>query len=158
MMIEKEKVKTSNSRDYNTIIRNTFLKEGANRARILYAGVNPANPSTMVVHKVVELFRGKYFFEETIVNPSAKSVHTTITSISQEKLHKVVPAKEKLHELEFYPNPQIIAATSYSRILENGKSFNNVLTKDFRTNKNFMSPICDLYTRWRLNNYLQKKF
>ncbi len=157
-MIEKEKVRTSNKRDYNSIIRNAILNEGANRARILYAGVNPANPSTIVVHKVVELFRGKYFFEETIVNPLAKSVHTTVTSVSKEKLHTVIPAKEKLHDLEFYPNPQIIAATSYSRILESGKSFNNVLTKDYRTNKNFMSPIYDLYTRWRLNKYLQNKF
>lgn len=157
MMIEKEKVRTSSS-NINTIVRKAILKEGANRARILYAGVNPSNQDTMVVHKIVELFRGRYFFEETIVNPSVKSVHTTLTSISKEKLHAVVSAKDKMHDLQFYPNPQIVAATSYARELQSGKAFFNVLFKDFRNDKSFTSPICDMYTRWRINRYLQKKF
>ncbi len=158
MMIEKEKIRTSSTRSYASIIRKAILNEGANRSRILYAGINPSNSNTIAIHKVIELFKGKYFFEETIFNPSAKSVHTTLTSISREKLHAIVPAKEKLHNLEFHPNPQIIAATSYSRELQNGKTFNNVLVKDFRSKKTLLSPICDMYTIWRLNKYLQKKF
>jgi hypothetical protein len=157
-MIEKEKVKTSSNCDIMKLVRRAILNDGANRTRILYAGVNPSNPSTIAVHKVIEIFRGKYFFEETIVNPSVKSIHTTLTSISKEKFYGIVPAKEKMHDLEFYPNPQIVAATSYARELQNGKGFFNVLYKDFRNNKTFTSPICDIYTKWRINKFLLDRF
>ncbi len=153
-MIEKEKVRIR-SKNLQTIVRRAIINEGPCRSRILYAGINPSNNNTMVVHKIVELFKGKYFFEETVFNPIVKSVHTTLTSIAREKFHTIVDPKEKLHDLEFHPNPQIIAATSYSRDLENGKSFNNILIKDCRPKSSF---VFDFYIRWRINRYLKKKF
>jgi hypothetical protein len=155
MLVDNEKSQIS-WKNINKVVRKAIMNEGPNRTRILYAGINPEDINTMVVKRVIELFRGKYFFEETIFNPAMQSVHTTISSIAREKFHTVIPATEKLHQIEFFPNPQIIAATSYTRPLGR-RVFHDSIIKDTRNNKNWLSPVCDMYVNWSLRRYLNKK-
>jgi hypothetical protein len=155
-MIENESVRFKHF-GYNKLVRKVILNEGTNRTRILYAGLNPENSNTILIHKIIELTRGKYYLEETVISQEMKSVHRTMSSLNQEVFHKLVPGKEKLHQLKFNTNPQIIAATSYSRQLgESNKVFQNFIIKDLRNNKGLLSPFCDFYLRWKIRSYLKK--
>lgn len=137
----------------NSLVSAAFKKRTDN-TRVLYAGVNPKQYDTMVVIKVVELFRGRYFCQETVFNPKMKSIHSTLTSINSECFHKIIPAKEKLHNEKFFPNPQIVAGTSYAREFD-GKVFFNTILKDHRNNQGYLTPICDLFSNRKIRNQLK---
>lgn len=151
---ERASIKRKN---ISTIVRNSIVKEGLKRTRILYAGVNPNNTSTMCVYKVIELLRGVYYYEETVFDPTAKSVHTTLTSIKNEKFHKIITPKEKLHQIEFHPNPQIVSGVSYSRNIKEGKVFFNTILSDYRSQKGLFSPITDIFINWKIRRHLNKR-
>ena len=142
------------SRNINSIVNRAIVKERGRNSRILYAGANPNLPGTMVVCKVVELFRGKYFYEETVFNPHIKSVHTTLTS-TNERLHEISNAEQKLFETRYKPNPQIVAATAYSRELDSGRVFHDTIIRDLRTNQGLFSPLLNFCLYWRINRYLK---
>jgi len=153
--INKEKVKISH-KNITKYVQNSIFNK-IHHSRILYAGINFDNIDTMIVCKVVELFRGKYYYQETVYNPAISSVHTTLTSLSKENFHGIVSAKEKAFNNRFYPNPQVLSATSYARGLgNNAGTFKNTIINDYRNNKGYLSPICDFWTYYRLQKYLNK--
>ncbi len=139
----------------DTIVQKAILKEKGKNTRILYAGINPSDTNTMVVCKVVELFRGKYYYEETVFNPIIKSVHTTLASTT-EQFDKILKASEKYYEMKYKPNAQIKAATAYSRLLSDGKVFHNTTILD-TTAKGYLSPVWNLCYNWSVRSYLNKK-
>lgn len=138
-----------------SVVRKAIIKESGKNSRILYAGPNPDNPSTMVVCKVVELFRGKFFYEETIFNPSIKSVHVTLSS-TNEKFDEIVDAKQKLYEIRFKSQSNYLAATAYSRLLQGDKAFHNLIINDHRT-QTWMGYLFNPLCYWRIRSYLNKK-
>jgi hypothetical protein len=146
---------TIRRKNINSIVRKAILKEGTNRARILYAGPHPFMTNNMVVYKIIELIRGMYFLEETRFNSKTKSVQSTLTSINKEKFHMIEDAKDKMFDLEYHPDPGISAGTSYTRALDEkkGKVFHNSII----TNYSDASFICKWYINWRIRNYLNKK-
>lgn len=146
---------TKKSRNINSIVTRSILKKG-NHSRVLYAGPSFDNIGTIKVCKVVELFRGKFFYEETVYNPLIKSVHSTLTSLNQEHFDKVVPAKDILFQKRFYPNPQIVACTFYARKMENGEVFHNVILKDYRTNQGIFTPLFDFFHHMKIKSYMNK--
>jgi hypothetical protein len=143
------------SNNIERVVRKAIIKESGKNSRILYAGPNPSNPSTMVVCKVVELFRGKYFYEETVFNPSIKSVHVTLSS-SNEKFDEIIDPKQKLYEMRYKPQTNYVAATSYSRLLQGNKAFHNVIINDHR-NQTWMGYLLNPLYYWRIRSYLNKK-
>ncbi len=143
-------------RNLSNIVSNAIHREGSYRTRILYAGPHPEDDKLIALFRVVELLKGYYFLEETVFNPQLKSSTTTLSSLSKYQFHKVKTPGDLMHEIEFSPNPQIISGVSYSRYL-NYKSLQNILIADFRTNKSWLSSICDVYLHYRIKNYLNKK-
>jgi hypothetical protein len=150
--LESEKAKITYSNIYSHI--NSSVMKNLNHSRILYAGVNPNDTNTMITCKVVELFRGRYFYEETIYNPEIGSIHTTLTTLNKESFDKIIPAKEKYYRLRFFPNPQIVAATSYARQLSSGSCFKDVIIKDYRNNQGWLTPVWDLWNMSKIRRYL----
>lgn len=46
-------------------VASSILKERCNRTRILYAGPGDSG-NTLVVYRLAEMFRGRYYLEETV--------------------------------------------------------------------------------------------
>jgi hypothetical protein len=103
--------------------------------------------------KIVELFRGRYYYQETVFNPTIKSVHSTLTTLNHENFHYIIPANDKVFNLRFHQNPQIVAATSYAREI-GSKTFKNIIVKDYRNNQGYLTPIFDVRTVFKMKNYL----
>ena len=138
------------------VVRKAIVKEGSRNSRILYAGVNPENPATMVVCKVVELFRGKFFYEETVFNPTIKSVHVTLSS-TNEKFDEISNPEQKYFDMKYRPDPNVIAATSYNRLLsQSGKAFHNTIINDHRP-QGYLNLLTNPIMYWRIRSYLNKK-
>jgi hypothetical protein len=155
--IENEKAKLT-WKNIDNVVRKAVLKEGCNRTRILYSGIHPQEVDSLVVYRIVELLRGYYFLEETVFNVKVKSVSSSLTSLSKQNFHKIIKPEEKMHDMEFNPNAQIIAGVSYTRRLQTGtRTFHNSIITDYRSNRGWLSGICDYYLNFRIRNYLNKK-
>lgn len=145
-------------KNINNVARKAILNEGSNRTRILYAGPHPQTDNVIVMYRIIELLRGKYLLEETNFNTYAKSVHTTLTTINKEHFEKFTPPKQLLHEMQFHPDANIIAGTSYSRQLNDSrKSFFNNMIQDLSKTRGYMGTACDYYLKWRMRHFLNKR-
>ncbi len=142
-------------KNIDTIIQKAIMKDKGKNTRILYAGANPYVPGTMVVCKVVELFRGKFFYEETVFNPTLKSVHTTLSKTT-EKFDEIIKASDRLYQMKYRPDSNFNAATLYSRQLSDGRVFHDTSIIDSST-KGYLSPLFDFYYNWKIRSYLNKK-
>ena len=143
--------------DIDSMVKRAIIKEKAVNARILYAGVNPSNHQTMIVRKIVELYRGKYFYEETVFNPVLKSIHSTISTCDHE-FHKIIPPQELLYQIRFKPKMFIITGTSYVRLLKDkpGYVFSSNNISEFDSKKSLYPNFRNYYLYLRLKNYLNK--
>jgi hypothetical protein len=145
-------------RDINKIVNKAIVKEKASNARILYAGVNPNNSNTMIVCKVVELFRGKFFYEETIFNPRNKSVHTTISTCDKQFDRIIAPGK-LYHQQTYQTQLQAVSATCYSRQMKDspGSVFQSSTITDFNKKGFFWTSLREPFFYCRLGKYLNSK-
>jgi hypothetical protein len=153
-LIGDENVKLKR-KSFEKVLRKTITNEKGLRSRILYAGGHPREENLMVLYRIIEMYRGCYYLEETVFNSPNKSFHTTVTSLSKSYFHKIIDPKLKLHDLEFNPNPQIYAATSYVRKLKDyQKVFHNTITKDYRSGGFF--GLMDFYSAFWMRRYLNR--
>jgi hypothetical protein len=145
-------------RDIMKIVNKAVLKEKAANARILYAGVNPNNTNTMIVCKIVELFRGKFLYEETIFNPRNKSVHTSISSCDK-RFDKIISTDKLYYQQTFEIKMHAVSATIYSRVMKDspGSVFQSATITDFNEKGFFWTSLREPYFYWRLGKYLNKK-
>ena len=156
--IEASEMASICRKDINTIVKKAILKEKASNARILYAGINPENPQTMVIRKVVELFKGKFFYEETVFNPVIKSVHTTLSTCDKQ-FDNIVSVDQKLYELKYRPNMDAVSATSYARELTDhpGQVFHNTMISEFGRCSGFLHGLMNTCFYWKVSRYLNNK-
>ncbi len=139
---------------FDKITSNSILKDDGYNARILYAG--PRSENSMIVYRILELSRGRYVLEQTIINTHFRSVQTTLATLNQQQFHKHVLADEIKHQLVFQPNTKILSAVSYTRDLGK-KTFFSRITPDLEGEKSYMRSMCDFYLKWKMNKYLNKR-
>lgn len=142
------------SKNIGSLVKKALLNENGKRSRILYAGPHPLEYNSMVVFRLVELLKGRYFLEETIVNSGLKSMTTNLTSLHHQEFHRIKTPGEIMHQRDFHPNPEIISAVSYTRELTYSKKvFNSIIIDDIRHKKSFF----DCKIKWQINRYLSNK-
>ena len=141
-------------KSFDKITSNSILKDNGYNARILYAG--PRSSDSMVVYRILEISRGRYALEQTIINTHFRSVQTTLATLNQQHFHKHLSAEEIRHELDFHPNPKILSAVSYIRDLGDRRFFSRI-TNDLAGERSYMRSMCDFYLKWKMERYLNKK-
>lgn len=135
-------------------VSSSILKERSNRTRILYAGPG-TNENTLVIYRLAEIFRGKYYLEETIYDVENKSINSNLSSINYHKFHKTFNPQEYHHAIKF-ESPEIIGVVSYTRCIGENKLFRHSLFVDDRKFKSLLSPVYDLFLKSKLFSYMNK--
>lgn len=141
-------------KSFDKIASNSVLKDNGTNARILYAG--PKSSDSIIIYRILELSRGRYVLEQTIINTNFRSVQTTLSTINKQHFERYVSVEEMTHQDEFNPNPMILSAVSYTRDLGNKRFFSSI-SNDMVGTKSIMRRICDYYLRWKMNSYLNKR-
>jgi hypothetical protein len=141
-------------KSFDNIASNSILKDNGCNARIIYAG--PKSSESMVVYRILELSRGRYVLEQTVINTHFRSVQTTLSSLNHQHFDKYVSGAEIRHELQFKPNPKILSAVSYTRDLGNRRFFSRI-TNDLAGDKSIMRRMCDYYLKWKMESYLNRR-
>ncbi len=141
-------------KSFDKIASNSILKDNGSNARILYAG--PRSSDSIVIYKILELSRGRYVLEQTIINTHFRSVQTTLSTLNKQHFEKYVSAQEILHDMEYHPNPMILSSVAYARDLGNRRFFSRI-TNDYAEGKGYMRRLCDFYLKWKMNSYLNKR-
>ena len=152
--ITKDKVKLS-MRSIDTIVSRSILKDNGYSSRILYAG--PKDDESIVILRLLELVRGRYVLEQTVVNTHFKSVQTTLASLNGQKFHKNVSAEKRLLQLQLEMNPNILSAVSYARQITSRCFFNVVIRDHASSNRSYYRLMKDCYLKYRMKTYLSRR-
>jgi hypothetical protein len=152
--VENEKVKLS-LKSIDTAVSKSILKDNRYNSRILYAG--PKSSDSIVIYRLLEITRGRYALEQTVINTHFKSVQTTLASLNNEKFHKLTSAEEKLHQITYSGHPQILSAVSYARSI-GSRTFINVNVRDHGSDhRSYWRMLNDCYMKYRMKSYLNSK-
>lgn len=135
-------------------VTSSILKEKCNRTRVLYAGPGKQE-NTLTVYRLAEIFRGRYYLEETVYDVENKSINSTLSSVKYHKFHKKFNPEEYHHAIKF-ESPEITGVLSYTRTLGENKLFRHSLFVDERRFKSILAPFTDLFLRSRLFSYVNK--
>ena len=98
--------------------------------KTMFAGPDPAEPSRVLIRKIVQTSQNKWCFEETTVTPNADggapTVHTTLHRLGWFDINEELTEKELVHRLNYRPAPNIIGFSVFSRCWANStrSSFN----------------------------------
>jgi hypothetical protein len=141
-------------KSFDKIASNSILKDNGCNARIIYAG--PKSSDSMIIYRILELSRGRYVLEQTVINTHFRSVQTTLSTLNQQHFDKYVPAEQIKHQIDFHPNPKILSVVSYTRDLGNKRFFSRI-TNDLNGDKSIMRRMCDFYLKWKMEGYLNKR-
>jgi hypothetical protein len=152
-LVQPQKVNISRT-SLSSRVASSIMKERCNRTRLLYAGPGHTD-TTLVVYRLAEMFRGRYYLEETIYDVEKKSFKSYLSSLNHEKFHKVLDPVEFAHALQ-YKSPETTAIVTYTRELDNNSTFRHSLLHDDRKFKSMLSPLCDIFLRRKLFSYMNK--
>ena len=132
----------------------------------LYSGPDPADPSRLLVRKVVQINDGAFVYEESTISKRENdkpAVHTQIMRISNWNLYEFVSAQERAVRAKHWASQNFLAFSLYYRktdsnarhwsIVENSMLKGNGWTwldafKDFRDRRDMTAY---LKNRWFFN-------
>ncbi len=138
------------SRSIENYLSRSILSSNRFRSRIIYAG--PKSNDSMVVYRIVEIMRGRYALEQTVINTHFRSIQTTLTTINNQHFEKLITADELAHQREFNLNSQIMSVVSYARPVDN-KTFYSCITRDLTTPGR---TLLRKFNDWRMKNKMEK--
>ena len=141
-------------KSFDKVASNSILKDDGYNSRILYAG--PRSSDSMIVYRILELSRGRYVLEQTIINTHFRSVQTTLSTLNHQHFDKYVSPDEIRFQMEYQSNPKILSAVSYIRDLGSKRFFSRI-TNDIAGSKSYMRTVCDFYLKWKMERYLNKR-
>ena len=137
------------------LLSRSILSSNRYKSRIIYAG--PKSNDSMVVYKIVEIMRGRYALEQTVINTHFRSIQTTLTTINDQHFEKLLTPEELAHNREFNIDSQIMSVVSYARPVEN-KTFYSCITRDFTTpGRTFYKRFKDWRMKHKMEKYLNKR-
>jgi hypothetical protein len=134
-------------------VSSSILKEKCNRTRILYAGQG-SKDNTINVYRLAEIFRGRYYLEETIYDVEKKSFTSNLSSVNYHNFHKKFNPDEFAHAIN-YKSPEINAVVSFTRSID-GATFKQSMFIDERKFKSILSPFTDIFLKRKLFSYMNK--
>lgn len=135
-------------------VSSSILKERCNRTRILYAGPG-FKENTLAVYRLAEMFRGRYYLEETIYDIEKKSFTSYLSSVNYHSFHKKFNPDEYAHATQF-KSPEITAIVSYTRNIDDRSTFRHSMLLDERKFKSVFSPLFDIFLKRKLFSYMNK--
>ncbi len=139
---------------FTSRVSSSILKERCNRTRILYAGPG-FKDNTLIVYRLAEMFRGRYYLEETIYDVEKKSFTSHLTSVNYHSFHKKFNPDEYLHAIT-YKSLEINGVVSFTRSIDDVSTFRHSMLLDERKFKSVLSPISDIFLKRKLFSYMNK--
>jgi hypothetical protein len=116
-------------------------------------GPHPFNSQAIATYKVCEIFGGKYYLEENIINPYTKSFQSRLVSLDYENFHKFVDTKVEEHYKKYFPRADHTIAHCYMRNLyDRSKVIQNIFVEDDFKPDN-ISTAKSWFRVWRLKFY-----
>lgn len=118
--------------------------------QVFKLGPHPINNQAIATFKICEMFGGKYYLEENIINPFTKSLQSRLVSLDYEQFHKYVDPKVEDHYRRYFPRADHTIANCYIRELDGRpKVFQNIFIEDDFTPTNF-SKVRSFFRELRL--------
>ena len=152
-MCDYQKSKFTND-SFTSKIVSSVMKEKCSRTRVLYAGPGLSG-NTISLYRLAEVFKGKYYLEETTYDIDNKSISSSFTSVKSEQFNKIIDPKTM-----FYNNnsvsQEITSVVSYTRNVEENRNFTHMLFQDERHMPSYLSYFTDMFLRRRLFSYMNK--
>jgi hypothetical protein len=152
--VEKEKVKLS-MKSMDTIVSRSILKDNRYNSRILYAG--PRDNESIVIYRLVELVRGRYCLEQTVINTHFKSIQTTMAALNTQHFEKYTPPQKLLHQQTYHPDANLLSATSYARQITSRTFFNIAIRDNSSQNRSYWRIASDCYLKYKMKKYLNQR-
>ena len=135
-------------------IVSSIMKEKCNRTRVLYAGPG-LNGNTITLYRLAEVFKGKYYLEETTYDIDNKSISSSFSSVKSEHFNKIVDPQTMYHNISF-ESPEITSVVSYTRNVEENRNFTHMFFHDGRKMPSMFSCFTDMFLRRKLFSYMNK--
>ena len=130
-------------------------------------GPDPADPSRVLVRKILKLREGSYAYEETTISKAMEGdtakprVHTQISKIGNEfDLQKHETNRELNMRGAFRPLPNLIGFSLYSRPLSSGLNHVSILesTMEKSSGYGWVEWFKDMRDRRDMSNYLKMRW
>lgn len=135
-------------------VSSSILKEKCNRTRVLYAGPGQKD-NTIAIYRLAEIFRGRYYLEETIYDVEKKSFSSHLSSVNLHKFHKKFNPDEFAHAVN-YKSAEITGVVSFTKSIDDVSTFRHSMFLDERKFKSILSPFSDIFLRRKLLSYMKK--
>ena len=134
----------------------------------MYAGPDPADPSRVLIRKLVQTSEKTWCFEESRVTPATSenglpTVHTTLHRLGGVDVRENVSSEEQELRIKYKPMPNVVGFSLFTRAYQTGSSgswslVENSLHKPNQRWADWMKDLCDkrdissyLLYRWRMN-------
>ena len=111
--------------------------------------------NTITLFRLAELWKGKYYLEETTYNLDNRSISSTFTSVKSEHFEKIVDPMDNYNNIKFQGN-EITSAVSYTREVGENRTYTHTLFHDGRKLPSFVTYFTDYFLRRRLFSYMNK--
>ena len=130
-------------------------------------GPDPADPSRVLVRKILKLREGSYAYEETRISKSVEDgnikprVHSQVSKIGNEfDLQKHVSNEELNMRGAFRPLPNLIGFSLYSRALDSGLNHVSIIegSMEKTSGVGWVEWFRDMRDRRDMANYLKMRW
>ena len=133
--------------------------------KTLFAGPDPANPSRVLIRKLVQTSEHVWCFEEARISPSADgaqpSVHTTLHRLGWLDINEKMDQTEVQTRLQFRPMPNVIGFSLFTRPWTGKKSVSWTLVENSllkQSNYRWAEWFRDLQDRRDIASYLNNRW
>lgn len=131
--------------------------------KTIYAGVDPADPSRVLIRKIVQINENTYCYEETRITPTEKSpsVHTHLYRVKDFDLKEDLTPEETQIRGAFRPLPNVIGFSRYYRDYASwyGSHFSIVENTLYKSaGGTWLEWFQDLRDRRDMSSYLRKSW
>ena len=151
--LNPQKTKFTNC-SFTSKIVSSVMKEKCNRTRVLYAGPGLTG-NTITLYRLAEVFKGKYYLEETTYNIDHKSISSTFSSVKSEHFTKVIDPMIMYHNQNI-ESPEITSVVSYTRNLGENRNFTHMFFFDERKFPSMFTYFTDFFLKRKLFSYMNK--
>ena len=148
-----QKSKFTNT-SFTSKIVSSIMREKCKRTRVLYAGPGLSG-NTITLYRLAEVYKGKYYLEETTYDIDNKSISSSFTSVKSEEFNKIIDPKTMIHR-QNHESSEITSVISYTRSVGENRNFTHMLFQDERKFPSIFTYFTDYCLRRKLFSYMNK--
>ena len=131
--------------------------------RTLFAGPDPADPSRVLVRKLVKADTNTWCLEESTITPrgeSSPTVHTTLMRLGNNDIEEMVSEEEMQLRLLYRPMPSVVGFSLFSRAKQGGSTSNVTLVENTfeKAGSRWLEWFKDWQDRRSLAGYLRMRW